>query len=107
MKVFSDHKAVAFLESSKKFKSNLYYTQGNTSKRVTSSGAHLRGLAPGQHSMKKRRSGGDPSGTLSVYDLTGLEVEPLPSTPKAMSLPLYHQQVIEQKIYSNMKCTEN
>ena len=39
--------------------------------------------------MKKRRSGGDPLATLSVYDLTGLEVEPLPPTLKAMLLPLY------------------
>ena len=62
-------------------------------KRVTSGGAHLRGLAPGQpsgqHSVNKRRSGGDALATLSVYDLTGLEVEPLPTTPKAMSFPLY------------------
>ena len=43
----------------------------------------------GQHSMKKHRSGGDLLATLSVYDLTDLEVEPLPLTPKAMSLSLY------------------
>ena len=30
-------------------KSNLHYTCGIKSKRVTSDGAHLRGLAPGQH----------------------------------------------------------
>ena len=48
---------------------------------------HLRDLAPEQHSTKKRRSGGDPSATMPVHDLTGLEVEPLPLTPKAMSLP--------------------
>ena len=32
-----------------KAKSNLHYTRGITSKRVTSGGAHLRGLVPGQH----------------------------------------------------------
>ena len=87
--MFSDYKAAAFLEPSEKIKSNLYYTQDNTSKRITSGGAHLRSLAPGQHSIKKRRSGGDPLATLSEYSLTGLEVEPLPSTPKALSLSLY------------------
>ena len=64
-------------------------------------------LAPGQHSKKKRCSGDDLLATLSVYALTGLEVEPLLPTPKAMSLPLYHQRVNEQKIYSSMECTEN
>ena len=87
--MFSKYKAVAFPEPLKKIKSNPYYTQGITSKRVTRGGDHLRSLAPGQHSMKKRRSGGDPLAILSVYDLTGLEVEPSPPTPKAMSLPLY------------------
>ena len=84
--MFSDYKALALLESSEKFKSNLYHTHGNTSKRATSGGANLRRLAPRQHSINKRRSGADP---LSAYDLTGLEVEPLPPTPKALSLPLY------------------
>ena len=57
--MFSNCKAVAFLEPSKKFKSNFHYIPGNTLKRVTSDEAHLRGLAPGQNSMKKRRNGGD------------------------------------------------
>ena len=34
-------------------KSNLHYTRGITPKRVTSGGAHLRGLASGQHSTKE------------------------------------------------------
>ena len=34
-------------------KSNLHYTRRITPKRVTSCGAHLRGLAPGQHSSEK------------------------------------------------------
>ena len=33
-------------------KSNLHYTRGITPKRVTSGGAHLRGLAPGLHSSE-------------------------------------------------------
>ena len=37
----------------KKSKSNLHYTRGITPKRVTSGGAHLRGLAPGQHSSEE------------------------------------------------------
>ena len=40
-------------------KSILHYSHGITPKRVTSGGAHLRGLAPGQHSSE-RRSGGEP-----------------------------------------------
>ena len=34
-------------------KSNLHYTRGITPKRVTSCGAHLRGLAPGLHSSEE------------------------------------------------------
>ena len=34
-------------------KSNFHYTRGITPKRVTSSGAHLRGLAPGLHSSEE------------------------------------------------------
>ena len=36
-----------------KSKSNLHYTRRITPKRVTSGGAHLRGLAPGQHSSEE------------------------------------------------------
>ena len=43
--------AFAWFDSRKK--SNLHYTRGNTLKRVSSGGAHLRGLAPGQHSPKE------------------------------------------------------
>ena len=54
------------------FKSNLYYTRRITLKRVTSCGAHLRGLAPGQHSseeMSQRwRVVGD---TVSIFDRPG------------------------------------
>ena len=34
-------------------KSNLHYTRGITPKRVTSGGAHLHGLALGQHSCEE------------------------------------------------------
>ena len=36
-----------------KIKSNLHYTRRITPKRVMSCGAHLRGLAPGQHSSEE------------------------------------------------------
>ena len=85
--MFFDYKAVVFLVEPSK---NLYYTQGyrSMSKCVTVGGAHLRDLAPGQQ-PKKRQSGSNPLATLSVYDLTGLEIELLSPRSKAMSLPLY------------------
>ena len=48
-----------------------------TPKCLTSGGAHLRGLAPGQHSSEKRCSGGESlaSGD-TVFDLTGQRIEP-------------------------------
>ena len=59
----------------KKKKSNLHYTRGITPKRVTSGGAHLRGLAPDQHSSEETsqrwRAVGD-----SKSDLTGPGIEP-------------------------------
>ena len=54
-----------------KSKSNLHYTRGITPKRVTSGGAHLRGLAPGLTAPKKRRSGGEPLATLCRFDRSG------------------------------------
>ena len=39
--------------SVKLVKLNLHYTRRITPKRVTSCGAHLRGLAPGQHSSEE------------------------------------------------------
>ena len=44
--------AIARLKNLKS-KSNLHYTRRITPKRVTSCGAHLRGLAPGQHSSEE------------------------------------------------------
>ena len=52
-----------------------YYTHGITPKRVTSGGAHLRGLAPGQHSSKETLKRWRAVG-VTVSDLTGLEIEP-------------------------------
>ena len=43
----------ALLQYSTNFKSNLHYIRGITPKRVTSDGAHLRGLAPGQRSSEE------------------------------------------------------
>ena len=40
-------------DTQKNQKSNLHYTRRITPKRVTSCGAHLRGLAPGQHSSEE------------------------------------------------------
>ena len=58
-----------------KSKSNLYYTRGISPKRVTSGGAHLRGLAHGQRSSEETsqrwRVVGD-----TVTDLTDLGVVP-------------------------------
>ena len=52
-------------------KSNLHYTRRITPKRVTSCGAHLRGLAPGQHSSEERRNGGESLATLCRFDRLG------------------------------------
>ena len=56
-----------------------------TSKRVTNSGIHLRGLAPGQHSSEETsqrwRAVGD-----TVSDLIGPGIKPRPPAPIAMSL---------------------
>ena len=58
-------------------KSNLHYTGHITPKRVTSGGAHLRCLAPGQHHSEKPskrvRAVGD-----AVSDLTCQGIEPRP-----------------------------
>ena len=57
---------------------NLHYTRGITPKRVTKGGAHLCGLARGQHSYEKTsqrwRIVRD-----SVCDLTGPAIEPITS----------------------------
>ena len=56
-------------------KSNLHYTRGITPKRVTSGRAHLRGVAPEQHSSEetsqRRRAVVD-----TVSDLAGPGIEP-------------------------------
>ena len=60
--------------SKNSFKSNPRYTLAITPKRVTSSGVHLRGLAPGQHSFEETsqlwRAVDD-----TASDLIGLEIE--------------------------------
>ena len=45
-------------------KPNFYYTRVITPKRVTSDGAHLRVLAPEQHSSEEMCSDGEPEATL-------------------------------------------
>ena len=68
----------------KKSKSNFHYTC-NTPKRVTSCGAHLRGLAPGQHSSEETsqrwRVVGD-----AVPILTGPGIEPQTSRTDSVRL---------------------
>ena len=63
--------------------SNLY-TRRITPKRVTSGGAHLRGLAPGQHSSEetsqRRRVVGD------TVNLTGPRIEPQTSRTDSVRL---------------------
>ena len=68
------------MASAIKLKSNLDYTRGITPKRVTSSGAHLRGSTPGKQSseetLQRCRVVGD-----AVSDLTAPELNPRPSAP--------------------------
>ena len=66
-------------------KSNLYYGRGITPKRAASSGAHLRGLAPRQHSSKKHRSDGEPLATvISIWPAR--DSNPRPTAPTAMDV---------------------
>ena len=73
------------LNSKFKIKSNLHYTRGITPKRVTSSEAHLRGLAPGLHSSEETsqrwRAVGD-----TVPFLTGPGIEPQTSRTESVRL---------------------
>ena len=70
-----------------KTKSNLHYTRRNTPKRVTSCGAHLRGLAPGQYSSEETsqrwRVVGD---TVPIWPAR--ESNPRPPAPIACALQL-------------------
>ena len=65
-------------------KSNLHYTRAITPKRVTSSGAHLRDSASGQHSSEETsqrwRAIGD-----TAHDLTRFRMELRPSASIVMS----------------------
>ena len=56
-------------------KSNLHYTCGITPNHLTTGGAHLRGLAPGQHSSKETSQQWRAVG-YTVSDLTGPVIEP-------------------------------
>ena len=63
--------------NSKSKKSNLHYTRGITPERVTSGGAHLRGLASEQHSseetLQRWRAVGD---TVPIWPTRGLNSRP-------------------------------
>ena len=54
--------------------SNLHYIYNITSKRVTSGGIHLHGLAPGQHSSEETSQRWQAVGN-TVSDLTGPGIE--------------------------------
>ena len=71
------------LNSSKIKKSNLCYTRGITPKRVTSGGAHLRGLAPGlrspEETSQRWRSVGDTVSILLTRNLNPRSPAPIAS----------------------------
>ena len=62
-------------------KSNLHYTCGITLMRVTSGGAHLRGLAPGLHSSEETSQR-----WRAVGNTVNLEIEPLTSRTDSVRL---------------------
>ena len=78
------------------------------SKFVMSGGAHSRGLAPeqssGQHSMKKRRSSGDPLATLFVYNLTFDWLESRTLTSQIAS-PIVYSKLFCDAPYKLKRCT--
>ena len=59
-------------------KSNLHYTRRITPKRVTSCGAHFRGLAPGQHSSEEMLQRWRVVLTLCRFDRPGNRTPDLP-----------------------------
>ena len=61
-----------------KRKSNLHCTRGITPKRVTSSGVHLRGLAPGQNSFEETSQMWRTIGDCVRFDRTGNRTPDLP-----------------------------
>ena len=73
--MFSDYQAVAILDLKKIIQIKSAFYSGKYVETCNECRAHLRCLAPWQHSMKKRRSGGDPVARLSLYILSGLKVE--------------------------------
>ena len=78
-------KKVPILDLKLEIKSSLYPTRIITPKRVTSGGAHLRGLAPGQCSSGKTSQRWQVVGD-TVSDLTGPGIEPTPPELIAMYL---------------------
>ena len=78
---------VVLLGYSQNNKYQYHYTHGITPKRVTSGVAHLRVLAPGQHSSdetsQRWRAVGD-----TVVDLTSPGIEPLTSHTDSVRLQL-------------------
>ena len=65
----------ALKQPQKRIKSNLFYTCGITPKRVTSGGAHLRDLAPGQHSSEETSQRKQAMGDCVRFDRPGMELK--------------------------------
>ena len=93
------------IEAERTKKSNLYYTFGITPKCVTSCGAHLRSIAPGQRrnveAVAIEKAAGD-----SVR-LTGPESNRRFATLIAMSLtasPRNSQKPIDNKVWERQSC---
>ena len=103
--MFSDYQAVAILELKKIIQIKSVFYSRKYVKARNECRAHLRCLAPRQHSMKKRRSGGDPVARLSLHILSGLQIESY--LPHLCRYRYTNLRVIEQKIYSSIKCNEN
>ena len=83
---FKDSEILAHFQTFQSFvsKSNLHYTCGITSKRVTRGGTISPAWRLGNIATKKRGSGGEPLATLS--DLTGPGIEPQTSSTNSIAL---------------------
>ena len=87
-------------------KSNIFYTRGITPKLVTSGGAHLSGLASGQHSFEETlqwsRAVGD-----NVPDLTDPGIEPQTSRTDSSVLTTELTVRLLCKIFRTLRTTTN
>ena len=89
--MFAQVFSAIFWLSNKKIKSSLYsQSRGITPKRVTHCGAHLRSLAPGQHSFKetlqRRRAVGDTVPIWATWNLNPRLAAPIAYVRSATEL---------------------